>query len=149
MDKEFDTELDEVLKKHMHQKMYEVLKERIEERDGLQADLKSANEHISKLEDANEKLKKTLSKHDELDNREAEQNSEMAELDMKIANIEKRERDMVVTCLRLELQCANDKALFAKDMALGLVRNTTFKESVLRDKVVHYDENKKDDYGAE
>lgn len=54
-----------------------------------------------------------------------------AALDIRERTIAERERDLKVTILETQLAAANDKAEFAKNTALGLVRNTEFRQQAL------------------
>ena len=118
-----DQDLKEAIGKHLPQAAGELLQERLKQADVDAALVVTQKERLdnllgqvreleAKLRTANEEL----GKHKALDKREEE--------------ISTRERNAEIAMLKVQLEAANGNTQFAKDIALGLVRNTEYRRNV-------------------
>lgn len=117
------TEINEIIAKNMPQAVGDELRKRLEQadRDAILLKTAVANQEAQRVEIASLKEQLSahatkLSLHDDLATREAE--------------VAARERGAENQALRIELEAHKGNAQFARDVALGLVRNTEFRNSV-------------------
>lgn len=118
-----EQEMKEAIGKHLPQAVGDVLQERLKQADADAAMVVTQKERLDnlvgqirdlegKLNAANEELKK----HGALATREAA--------------VAEKERNAEIAALKVQLEAANSNTQFAKDVALGLVRNTEFRRNV-------------------
>ena len=123
MNTALDQDLKEAIGKHLPQAAGELLQERLKQADADAAMVVTQKERLDnllgqirdlegKLNAANEELKK----HGALATREAA--------------VAEKERNAEIAALKVQLEAANSNTQFAKDVALGLVRNTEFRRNV-------------------
>ncbi len=94
-----------------------------------------------------EQAEKDAKERSILESRNAEQRREIQQLEARVTNrdielkkagdlnaraadLDKRERDLRITLLEAQLAASNTNATFAKEVALGLVRNVEYRHSV-------------------
>ena len=123
MNTALDQDLKEAIGKHLPQAAGELLQERLKQADADAATVVTQKERLDNLlgqvRELEAKLRtvnEELGKHKALDKREEE--------------ISARERNAEIAMLRVQLEAANTNTQFAKDVALGLVRNTEYRRSV-------------------
>lgn len=118
-----EQEMKEAIGKHLPQAVGDVLQERLKQAYADAAMVVTQKERLDnligqirdlegKLNAANEELKK----HGALATREAA--------------VAEKERNAEIAALKVQLEAANGNTQFAKDVALGLVRNTEFRRNV-------------------
>lgn len=115
-------EINEILKKHLPEQVGDVLRERLEQADQDSNSLKTARNSLVQKEEQIEKLKATVQEYQSLNDRNSG-------LDAREKDISVREVNLAIRELSYQLESEKQKTQFAKDVALGLVRNTTYRES--------------------
>lgn len=142
-----EKEISKILEEQLPAKMFETVKDKIESIGLLE---KKADGLKKELE---EKQKRVISLTVRL-NEKNEQVSAMADLEHEkrehaenLSQFEERERNLAIHDLRIQLAASEDKVAFVKEVALGLVRNTSFRKTVYEDKVDILPPPMKDDYG--
>jgi hypothetical protein len=117
------SEFEEIIKKNLPAQVGEVLKKRLEQAEAdanqvknLEAQLVSRNNHVTGLE-------AKINEYKKLDERNAG-------LEAREKKVEIDERDLKVKTLEVQLGAAQNNSQFAKDVALGLVKNVEYKRSV-------------------
>jgi len=147
----YEEEIKTVMKEHMPQKMYEVLKEKMDTYDGLAETLEEAHERIEELENVINDKNKKLAEADTIiikaKSRETSMNIRQQELDRREDELDRQERRMETFRLKTRLACETDKSEFAKSVALGLVRNTEYRKEVRRTESITHPPVK-DEYGG-
>lgn len=130
------TEMQEIIKKNLPAEVGEVLKERLAQADKNAIELESKKAQIETLIGNQNALNKRIDEYVKLNERNAR-------LDERENLIEARERQAKVTELEIMLAEANKRADIVVDFTKGLVRNTSFRESVYhnRTKDGYYDTN--------
>jgi hypothetical protein len=112
-----------IIQKNLPAEVGAVLKERLEkaEQDERSLEnLKSVNEALQKRE---KELLAEIEKYKKFDERNKELDAREQQLGVRI-------RDFEVLKLNYELAAEKDKTQFAKDVALGLVRNSEYRKQV-------------------
>lgn len=131
-----EQEIQEIIKKNLPAQVGDVLKTRLEqaERDAnsvanQREQIISKEATIKELEEQLEKYRKFDIRNDGLDKREVELNKIKHDLDLEI--------------LKAELVNEKDKSVFAKSIALGLVRNTEYRKTIFdsENQAPYYDSN--------
>jgi peptidoglycan hydrolase CwlO-like protein len=118
-----DTAIQEAIKAHLPAQMGEVLKNRLIELEKTEANLEQANKSVKMLEQQRasltkelEGLKAILAKHEDLATREQK--------------VFEREYKQELFEAKAEARHAGANAEFARNVALGLVRNIEYREAV-------------------
>lgn len=126
----FDDEVEALVQKHLPVKAFDAFKARIQSVEKLETEAKNRDTLVSDLMAEKVDLQKKVVKLQakairslDLDNRKCsldnrEEILKTAELRLKIDTLE----------LKLEVEC--EKTAFCKEVALGLVRNTEYRENV-------------------
>ena len=116
--------LDEI-RKNMPEQVGDALRQRLEQADKDAAELerlKSSSKYLSdshaELAFERDRLKDRLRQHDDLAKREAV--------------VAERERQAEIEHLKMKLAAEESKTVFAKEVALGLVRNTEYRSGTFR-----------------
>ena len=139
---EFDKEMKEVLEKHLPAKMFETVEKKIKQITGMEEQIKMLISQLRDEKKEKSELLHALAEREEFDAEVKEFEGTKSAFDKDVEDWIIKENNLKISLLEKDVQCANDKADFARDLALGLVRNTTFKRSVLgnRDVVQKTDE---------
>lgn len=116
-------EINQIIAKNLPQAVGDELRKRLEQADRDALLLKSAvtNQEAQRVEIAS--LKEQLAAH-------AAKLSLHGDLAKREADVAARERGAENQALRIELEAHKGNAQFARDVAMGLVRNTEFRNSV-------------------
>ena len=116
-------EIQAIIKKNLPQEVGDILKQRLEQADEdaktiitLQEHLNSRNLQISVLQEEVRVYQAFDTRNTTLETRE------------KV--VEDKERNVLIETLRYQLTSEQDKTVFAKSVALGLIRNSDFKTTV-------------------
>ncbi len=116
-------DIQDAIEKQLPAQVGEVLRTRLEQAEKDAALVKSQaatitefRSDVRKLEAQVETRDARLKQHAEIDKREAE--------------VSQRERDLKITLLEAQLVTERDKSAFAKEVALGLVRNAEFRRTI-------------------
>jgi hypothetical protein len=118
-----EKEINDIIKKNLPAHVGEVLAKRLRDADDLERDFKHLSELHTKSVKEIDKLNEELRKHDQLDTRNKE-------LLLREEAVKERENQAKIDQLTFELSIEREKSTFTKDVALGLVRNTTFRKTV-------------------
>lgn len=113
-------EIEEIMAKNLPQHVGEVLNKRLVQADKDAADLEASKKEVIKLEEANQILIEKVLNQDAIKKiqKETEQLKE---------DLEKRERNLRITMLTLELDEANKRADIAREFTFAVFKNPTFK----------------------
>lgn len=132
--KTLENDIAEIIKQNLPEKVGAELKKELDELARLRV-------RVTELEKSNEQLTDKITeltalklKASELDNREKALNDR--ELVLKDA-----EKDNKITLLEERLKVNDDKAQFCKDVALGLVRNTSYRSTVFDQRDIPFIDN--------
>lgn len=117
---DINLEIQESIKKNLPAQVGEVLKERLQKADEYSERVKTQEALINRLKETETSLRDSLSKHAQLDVREAD-------LDRKDIELTKVLNELEISKLKYQLESEQDKTKFAKDVALGLVRNIEYR----------------------
>jgi len=116
-------ELKDIIAKNLPQAVGEELQKRLQQADAdvrelasLKERLEIRNKTIAELNETVIQLRDQLSKHVDIDVREAE--------------VSKRERNAEIEALKVQLAASQGNTQFAQNVALGLVRNVEYRNSV-------------------
>lgn len=122
---QLEQDLKDAVAKHLPQQVGEELQKRLKQAD---ADAVIAAERLKKIDELREQIavkdkkireqEELLSKHEEVTKREAA--------------VVERERNAEIESLKVQLLSANNNTQFAKEVALGLVRNVEYRSNVLK-----------------
>lgn len=123
MDKQTQEKIEKAIKESLPSQVGEVLKQELERIPKLEHQLKVSEDSIN---DKLVTIRRLEDKVNELQHLENKARS----LELKEAALEKGERDLKIRELEYQLNSEKDKSEFARQVALGLVRNTVFKENV-------------------
>lgn len=117
-------DIQEVINQQLPSAVGEVLRKRLEQAEedakaltAYKNELAQKNKKINELSEQVVDLQQTIRDH--------------AALDIREKTIADRERELKVTLLEGQLAAANDKTQFAKEVALGLVRNVEYRQSAM------------------
>lgn len=118
-----EQEIQDIIKKNLPEQVGTVLKARLDQAEKDSETVKQQQDAIAKQEQAIKKLQAEISKYMELDTRNAG-------LDTREKALEIQERDFKVKVLEATVLTEQDKTKFAKDVAMGLVRNTEYRKNI-------------------
>lgn len=116
-------EIKEAIGKHLPQQVSDVLQERLK-----QADIDAATVVTQK-----DKLGSLVAKVSDLEANLRTANEELkkhGELAAREAAVAEKERNAEITALKVQLEASQGNTAFAKELALGLVRNSEFRRQV-------------------
>jgi HEPN domain-containing protein len=123
MNAALEQELKDAVAKHLPQAVGEA----------LQARLKQADADAARVESQKSLLGELRGQIDELNKQVRAQKDEISKhiaLASREAAVDLRERAAEVSMLTIKLEAANGNTTFARDVAMGLVRNTDFRRTV-------------------
>lgn len=118
-----EKEIEEIIKKNLPEQVGEVLKERLLKAD---EDALELVKYKRFYEDTKENLAKAnarIEEYKKLDERNAG-------LEKREKELEAREREFKIHTLEYQIAAEKDKTIFSQQLALGLVRNTNYRESI-------------------
>lgn len=122
-DTQLKREIEESIAAHLPAQVGEVLKKRLEQADRAERELASTKsaldlslDQITRLHDEVATLKNRVSTEEKL-----------AQIEKDLAE---RERNLQIEVLKIKLDASDQSAKFARDLAMGLVRNIEFRNSV-------------------
>jgi len=122
-----ETQLNEDLKiaidKHLSKEVGTRLQERFTELERKEIELKNTSEDLRLLRVSFSKLEEDIKKKERIE-------TLISESDRKIADIEKRERDLELEKLKIKLEESEKRAEMVKEFTSGLVRNTSFRKTI-------------------
>lgn len=124
-----EQELQEVLKKNLPQQVSEVLRERLTQADRDAGKVKSLEAEIKLANEQSDYFKEQLEEYKKLDVRNALLESREKELETEKTNLE-------IEKLRYKLSVEIEKNEFTKSVALGLVRNTSYRKDMFNSKTI-------------
>ncbi len=116
-------ELQEVIEKNLPKATGADLQKRLSDADKFEEGLKLAKIRGEGVDRENKKLKQEIEVYMANDKRNAE-------LDKREKEVEKRESDIELADIKNQLETAEEKTQFCKEVALGLVRNTTYRKTI-------------------
>ncbi len=116
-------DIQEAIAKQLPAQVGEVLRVRLEQAE------KDAKANVSLTNMNNEQRREIQQLEARIAKRDAEL-KRAGDLDARAADLDTRERNMKIATLEIQLAAADSKVAFAKDLAMGLVRNTEFRSSV-------------------
>jgi phosphoglycerate-specific signal transduction histidine kinase len=114
--------IQDAIKKNMPEMVGKELQELLKEGAKATLDLETTKKKLDEVTIRSNEKTALLQEHEAID-------MERAALIQQKKEIEEQERNLKVSKLEHQLQVANEKTDFAKEVALGLVRNTIFRES--------------------
>lgn len=123
MDNSTQEKINKAIKESLPSQVGEILKTELERIPKLENQLKELNDLVI---DKNNTIKRLESKLKELEYLEGRERV----IDSKEKALEKAERDLKIKELEYKLNSETEKTNFAKDVALGLVRNTNYRKIV-------------------
>jgi len=112
-----------IIEKNLPAQVGEVLKTRLEKADRDSNTVKVQNDQIGKLKETVDSLENTIREYREFDKRNSE-------LETRLREVADKERNVKIATLEYQLNSEKEKTQFSKDVALGLVRNTTYRENI-------------------
>lgn len=112
-----------IIEKNLPAQVGDVLKTRLEQAEKDSDTVKNQNEKIKDLNEIIDKLENIIIGYREFDKRNAE-------LETREIKIKEEERNLKIKTLEYQLACEQEKTSFTKEVAMGLVRNTTYRESI-------------------
>jgi hypothetical protein len=118
-----ELEIKDIIAKNLPAHVGDVLKQRLEQADKDAANLKEALEKVSNLSKELAEAKIQLNKHDTISNR-------IGELEAYEKAIDLKERNIELDILKRQLAIEKEKTDFTQSIALGLVRNIEYRNTV-------------------
>lgn len=115
--------LKEVIEKNLPKQTGEVLQQRLAQADKAEFELKEAEKQIEKMRLTIEGNNNTISQLSDL-------KLTKAKLDAQAAELDKKQNQLKVDELTYQLAAEKEKTAFAKEVALGLVRNIEYRKDV-------------------
>ena len=120
---DMEQEMQEVIKKNLPQHVGEVLKQRLEKAECDAVEVKELSRQLDKKNDLIKKLEESIFNYNKLDDRNAA-------LEAREKAVAEKETKQKIAELEYQIHNEKDKSQFAKDVALGLVRNIEFRRNV-------------------
>lgn len=117
-------EIKAIIEKHMPQQVGDVLRKRLEQADRDATELNACKQIIADRNVAIQSLNNTIEEYKKFDSRNAT-------LEAREKAASDAERKLEIETLKYQLGAEKDKTLFSQSVALGLVRNTEYKKSVM------------------
>ena len=118
-----ENDLKELLTKHLPQATSDALQERLRQADADKATVERQKEQISGL---NTQIKELQAQF----NNASDELKKHGALATREAAVAEKERNADIAALKVQLEAAQGNTQFAKDVAMGLVRNTEFRRHV-------------------
>lgn len=118
-------EFKEIIAKNLPSQVGDALKQRLQEADADKATIK-------RLEANEATLKARIQELEDLTLKYAKKDDEYNRIQNYKKELDKREFELELTITKNKLENEIDKSLFAKSVALGLVRNTAYREQVYK-----------------
>jgi len=134
---ELEEEIRLAIEKSLPKTTGEVLTKRLKEGEDAERALKTAKETNDHLRKQLSEAETKISKYQEFDIRNTE-------MDAREKSLQETERMLEIEKLKYELACEKDKTEFSKNVALGLVRNVQYRNSVFSNDTIpnpHYTDN--------
>lgn len=116
-------ELKAVIEKNLPAQVGETLKQRLAQAETDAKLVQTQLTRIASLEDTVKRLENTVNEYRKNDERNAA-------LDAREQKVQEAERNLKIASLEYQLQTERDKSQFTRDVALGLVRNTTYRRHI-------------------
>ena len=110
------TEINEIIKKNLPAQVGDMLQERLKIADDSEKTIPSLNDQINKLLKTVSELESRLCSQKEIDQKIFESDTKKKQLEQDIAKFD-------IGKLTYKLEAEQEKTAFAKEVALGLVRN--------------------------
>jgi phosphoribosyl-dephospho-CoA transferase len=117
-------EIEEIIKKNLPAQVGEILKSRLEQADRDSSTVKNQAEQIISKTATISGLEKTISDYRQFDSRNSA-------LEAREKAVDQAERDLKVKTLEFQLASEKEKTEFTKSVALGLVRNTEYRRTLM------------------
>lgn len=121
--------INEIISNQLPAQVGAVLKSRLEQADVLENENRELKLEIGAKQQKIAELEAEVSKHLSISNRESD-------LTKKEADISERERNAEIEALKMKLECSESNTKFARDVALGLVRNTSYRKNIFDSEVI-------------
>ena len=118
-------EFKEIIAKNLPSQVGDALKLRLQEAD-------ADKENVKRLQAYEVTLKARIKELEDLTVEYAKKDTEYDKIVSLRKDLEKREFELELTITKNKLENETDKSLFAKNLALGLVRNTAYREQVYK-----------------
>jgi hypothetical protein len=119
-----EQEIKDIIQKNLPAQVGEVLRVRLEQADLDSARVKALENSLKSREELIDTQSEALQKYREFDSRNSK-------LDKREAELNERERNLKIELLEYQLDSEKEKTSFTKEVALGLVRNTNYRKSIL------------------
>jgi len=131
-----EKEIQEIIKKNLPAHVGDVLKQRLLQADEDAIKLVALGKSYDAMAEREKSLISELEKYKQFDERNSS-------LDNREKELDKRENKLQVDTLTYQLQSEKDKTKHASDLALGLVRNTSYRKNVFDNETGqgYYDQN--------
>lgn len=120
---ELEKEIQESIKKNLPQQVGEVLKQRLEQADKDNAEVKRLINLVEQYTSDKENLEKQIYEYQKFDKRNAS-------LDSREKELETEKNSLELEKLKYQLQSEKDKTTFSQSVALGLVRNIDYRKTI-------------------
>jgi hypothetical protein len=131
-------EIQEIIEKNLPKQVGETLRKRLEEADKNEQLIKDLTVHNLEQGDEIIRLKKVVVNYEQLDDRNTQ-------LDTREKELNDKERNLKIAELTYMLDSEKAKSLHSDAIAMGLVRNTTYRKNVFDNETNsgggHYDAN--------
>ena len=137
LEKEFKEQLDSFIDKNLAKEVGDRLKERLEDANRMEDDLKKLNEIITtknkSIEDRDAEIKSLITERNSLKrDLEAFENRE-SNLIIREETVRDQEIRLEVETLKTQLSCEQEKNIFAQQMVDKVFRNNTVRKTVIED----------------
>lgn len=120
-----NSEIQDIIKKNLPEHVGQVLKDRLEQAEKDASDVKTLKQMVAERDNDLDSLKKIIAEYKEKDSRNAG-------LDAREAVLNAKETKFEVESLKVQLESEKHKSEFAESLAMGLVKNTTYKSTVFK-----------------
>lgn len=132
----FEEDMTKALRDHLPAKMFDHVKKEMANIEGYKKEIKDLGEVVdSNLNEIN-KLRNLNNKLGELDGKMNALKVREEGIQDLLSDLEKRERDLTVKTLEIQLECEKSKTEHSKKILETLVRNPIFKKKVIEDKIL-------------
>jgi len=119
-----EIEIKQIIEKNLPAQVGDVLKLRLDQADKDAARLKAIEDQLVKRNEFASQLEAQISEYKKFDSRNAA-------IDARELAVSNSERDLKVKELQYQLESEKEKTAYTKEVALGLVRNTEYRKSIL------------------
>lgn len=122
---DLNKDIQDTIEKHLPAQIGEVLKKRLDEIPRLEDEVKTLTEDLKTVSAISNERKRT---NQEL----SEQLKTHQELDIRLTELEKRERNLELELCRKDVSCAQEKANQLFGLVNSIFKNPTYKENIAK-----------------